>query len=46
MQNRLDAGNKMIVVQESRHMAQKPTELVSDFIRRLEQAFQQAYGRE
>ena len=27
-------------------MSQKPTELVADFIRRLEQAFRRAYGRE
>ena len=36
----------MIAVQEFRHMAQKPTELVTDFIRRLEYAFRRAYGRE
>ena len=36
----------MVAVQEFRHMSQKPTELVADFIRRLEQAFRRAYGRE
>ena len=46
MQNRLDPGSKIIAAQEFRHMAQKPTELVTDFIHRLEQAFRRAYGRE
>ena len=46
MQTRLDPGSKVIAVQEFRHMSQKPTEMVSDFIRRLEQAFRRAYGRE
>ena len=46
MQNRLDPGSKIIAAQEFHHMAQKPTELVTDFIRRLEQAFWRAYGRE
>ena len=46
MQNQLDPGSKMIAVQEFRHMAQKHTELVADFIRRLEQSFRRAYGRE
>ena len=36
MQNRLDPGSKMIAVQKFFHMAQKHTELVADFIRRLE----------
>ena len=36
----------MIAVQEFHHMAQTHTKLVADFIRRLEQSFRQAYGRE
>jgi len=39
-------GSKMIAVQEFHHMAQKATEEVNDFIRRLEQSFRRAYGRE
>ena len=46
MRNRLDPGSKMIAVQEFRHMAQKSKEQVTDFIRRLEQTFRRAYGRE
>ena len=46
MQNRLDPGSKMIAVQEFRQMTQKSKEMVTDFIRRLEQAFRRAYGRE
>ena len=46
MQNRLDPGSKMIAVQEFRHMTQKSKEMVTDFICRLEQAFQRVYGRE
>ena len=47
MQSRLDPGSKMIAVQEFKHMTQKKSkEMVTDFICRLEQAFQRAYGRE
>ena len=46
MQNRLDPGSKALAVQDFRHMVQSFKESVSDFIRRLEQVFCRAYGKE
>ena len=46
MQNRLDPGSKALAAQDFRHTVQGPKESVSDFIRRLEQVFRRAYGKE
>ena len=46
MQNRLDPGSKALAAQDFRHTVHSPTESVSDFIRRLEQVFRRAYGKE
>ena len=43
---RLDPGNQTLAALDFRHASQKPTETVSDFIRRLEEIFQIAFGRE
>ena len=42
----LDPGSKAMAAQDFRHLAQKEKELVAEFIRRLERAFQVAYGRD
>ena len=46
MQDRLDPGSKGMAAQDFRHTVQSPKESVSDFIRRLEQVFCRAYGKE
>ena len=46
MQNRLDPGSKALAAQDFRHTVQSSKESVSDFIRRLEQVFRRAYGKE
>ena len=46
MQDRLDPGIKALAAQDFRHTVQSPKESVSDFIRRLEQVFRRAYGKE
>ena len=46
MQDRLDPGSKALAAQDFRHTVQSPKESVSDFIRRLEQVFRRAYGKE
>ena len=43
---RLDPGNKTLAALDFRHITQKETESVSDFIRRLERTFQIAFGRD
>ena len=43
---RLDPGNQMLAAQDFRHTAQAETESISDYVRRLEQLFQIAYGRD
>ena len=43
---RLDRGGKALAAQEFRHTVQRSSEIVSDFILRLEQTFRRAYGRE
>ena len=43
---RLDRGGKALAAQEFRHTIQRSSEVVSDFILRLEQTFRHAYGRE
>lgn len=43
---RLDRGGKALAAQEFRHTVQQSSELVSDFILRIEQTFRRAYGRE
>ena len=43
---RLDPGNKTLAAFDFRHITQKETESVSDFIRRLERTFQIAFGRD
>ena len=42
----LNPGNKTLAALDFRHITQKETESVSDFIRRLEHTFQIAFGRD
>ena len=46
LHNRLDPGGRALAAQDFRHTVQGETELVADFIRRLEHTFQIAYGRD
>ena len=46
LRERLDPGNQTLAALDFRHASQKPTETVSDFVRRLEEIFQIAFGRE
>ena len=46
VQNRLDQGSKALVAWDFWHTVQSSKESVSEFIRRLEQVFQRAYGKE
>ena len=43
---RLDLTNKTIAAQEFRHSTQRQGESVAEFIRRLEKAYQVAYGKD
>ena len=43
---RLDPGNKTLAAFDFRHITQKESESVSDFIMRLERTFQIAFGRD
>ena len=45
LRERLDPGNQSIAALDF-HTSQKPSETVSDFIRRLEKVFQKAFDRE
>ena len=42
----MDPGSKTMAAQDFRHSAQLESESVADFIRRLEEAYQIAYGRD
>ena len=46
MHSRLDLSSRASVAQDFRHASQRDSEPVSDFIRRLEQLFKLAYGRD
>ena len=46
MRNRLDPCSRALAAQDFRHAAQRQGESVADFIRRLEQMFKLAYGRD
>ena len=46
LRSRLDPGSKIMAAQDFRHAAQEENEKVGDFIRRLEQLFKLAYGRD
>ena len=46
MRNRLDPCSRTLAAQDFRHAAQRRGEPVADFIRRLEQTFKLAYGRD
>ena len=46
LRNRLDPGSRATAAQDFRHAAQGESELVSDFVRRLERLFRVAYGRD
>ena len=46
LRTRLDPGNKTLAALDFRHITQKDTESVSDFIRRLERTFQIAFGHD
>ena len=46
LRTRLDPGNKTLAALDFRHIIQKETESVSDFIRRLEQMFQITFGHD
>ena len=43
---RIDFGSKAVAAQDFRHTAQRDSEPVSDFIRRLERTFRIAYGQD
>ena len=43
---RLDPCSKAVAAQDFRHTAQRESESVADFIRRLERTFRVAYGRD
>ena len=46
IRSRLDSTNRTMAAQEFRHSTQPQGESVADFIRRLEKAFQVAYGKD
>ena len=46
LRTRLDPGGRALAAQDFRHTAQRESEPVSDFVRRLERTFQIAYGRD
>ena len=46
LRTRLDLGSRAIAAQDFRHTLQQEQESVADFIRRLEQTFRLAYGKE
>ena len=43
LHQRLDQGSLMVAVQDIRHACQNKTEMVTDYIRRLERCYQLAY---
>lgn len=46
LKTRLDPGSRALAAQDFRHTVQRDQEPVVDFIRRLEQTFRLAYGKE
>ena len=46
LQTRLECGSRAVAAQDFRDLSQRPSEMVSDFICRLEKTFRQAYGNE
>lgn len=46
LRSHLDPGSRTLAAQEFRHAIQGKDEKVADYIRRLEKAFQVAYGRD
>ena len=46
LRTRLDPGNKTLAALDFRHITQRESESVSDFIRRLERTFQLAFGHD
>ena len=46
LQNRLDPNSRVLAAQEFRHAVQRTGEPVSEYIRRLEQTYRRAYGRD
>ena len=46
LRSRLDPGSRIMAAQDFRHASQEEEEKVGDFIRRLEQLFKLAYGRD
>ena len=46
MRSRLDPSSRALAAQDFRHASQQGGESVADFIRRLEQLFKLAYGRD
>ena len=46
LRSRLDPGSRVLAAQDFRHASQHEGESVADFIRRLEQLFKLAYGRD
>ena len=46
LQNQLDPSSRVLAAQEFRHALQSDNEPVSEFIRRLEQLYRKAYGRD
>ena len=46
LRSRLEPGSKAVAAQDFRHATQKDSELVADFVRRLERIFRIAYGHD
>ena len=46
LHNRLDPNNRVLAAQDFRHALQRDTETVAEYIRRLEQTYRTAYGRD
>ena len=46
LQKRLDPGSRALAAQDFRNSAQRKDEPIADYIRRLEQTFRTAYGRD
>ena len=46
LQGRLDSSNRVLAAQDFRHAAQRETETAAEFMRRLEQIYRVAYGRD
>ena len=46
LHDRLDTNNRVLAAQDFRHTIQRPTESVAEYIRRIEQTYRTAYGRD